>query len=465
MKHVVIVCAALLVALAGCGSEQPAGAPDPATIAPRGTLAFASFQVAPDGPEKADFDAAFGKLLGHAPEAKLGAAFTRAAQTSGTLDYMRDVRPWLGRTVSVVVTRVAPGGGDFALLAASTDDDAARAAIDKDLAGTDAVSRSYRGVSYKLLHDGTANGVVPNFLVAGSEAAFKAVVDAAEDGNGLADSEQWKAAVGNRGDGTVGLAYLDAKGVLQSLASGLPGAQRVAIPLLLGLVDLHPFVATLDALPDALVVDVSSPGTKPDPRGAAAASSTLIDSFPADAWFAAAAPQVGQALAKVVGALKANPLIAAQYGAMAKAFRARTGLDVGDDLLTLGDVGVFARGMKPSAASAKLVARARASTLRRLRALIGPPTRGRVGVVGGVRPASRLGDTPLFEKAAAAIGGRPAVFADFARALELVRRSPHHGSDAHFQQALSLLRHVEFVAAGARRGAGADVLRGVIGLR
>src|SRR4051794_20859619 len=197
------------MALTGCGSSAGTGAGtvDPATLAPPGSLAFATFELAPQGPEKAGFEAAFGKLLGPAPEARLGEAFTKAAQTSGRLDYLADVKPWLGDSVSVAVTRVAPRDGDFALLVASTDDGKAQAAIDKDLAGTHAQSRTYRDVSYKVLDDGTANGVIPGFLVAGTEAAFKAVVDASKDGKSLADSDQWKSSVGNRGDGKVGLAY------------------------------------------------------------------------------------------------------------------------------------------------------------------------------------------------------------------------------------------------------------------
>ena len=466
MKRVLVACAlAVSIALAGCGSELRTGAPDPAAVAPRGTLAFASFEIAPDGPEKANFEAAFGKLLGDAPEAKLGAAFTHAAQTSGRLDYLSDVRPWLGRTLSLAVTRAGPDGCDFAVLAASTDDDAARAAIEKDLAGTSAVSRSYRDVSYKLLGDGTANGVVAHFLVAGTEAAFKAVVDASRDGQSLSDTEQWKAAVGDRGEGKAGLAYLDAKGLLQSFASGLPGAQRVAVPLLLGLVDLHPFVATLEARPDALVVDVSSPGTKPDSGGPAAASSPLIETFPADAWLAAAAPKVGDALTKLVTALEANPLIGAQYGAFADGVRARIGLDIDKDLRTLGDVGLFVRGTTPSSAAGTLVAQGKSTTLQRLRALLAAHTNGRLGLRAAVRPGSRLGDTPLFQRATAAVGGRPTVFVDLTRALELARASARHRAHGHLQQALPRLRHIEFIAAGARRAAGLDVLRGVIGLR
>lgn len=465
MKRTLLACAAaVLVAVSGCGANVGAGAPDPATVAPPGALAFATFDMAPQGSEKAGFDAAFGKLLGPAPEAKLGAAFTKAAQTSGKLDYLSDVKPWLGGTLSVVVTRVAPRACDFALLAASTDDEKARAAIDKDLAGVGTVEKSYRDVSYKVQDDGTVNAIFSHFLVAGTEPAFRAIVDAEKDGKSLADSEQWKASVGDRGDGKVGLAYVDAKGLLQSLAANLPGAQRVAAPLLLALVQLHPFVATLDAQADALVVDVSSPGTKPDARGPGAASSPLIESSPADAWLAMAVPDVGQALGKIAGALKANPLIAAQYAQIAERFRERTGLDLDKDILTLGDVGFFMRGTTPSKAEGTLVVESRRATIQRLRALVARHVhKHRLRVRG---PATGgLGDTALFDKAAAALGGRPTLFADFGRALELAAASPNHSSDAHFQRALPRLRHIEFVAAGARRDAGLDVARVVFGLR
>jgi hypothetical protein len=462
VKRVLALCAAaVLIAVAGCGSTRPAagGTVDPATLAPPGTLAFATFELAPQGPEQAGFDAAFGKLLGPNPEAKLGEAFTKAVQTSGKLDYVADVKPWLGATASVAVTRIAPNGGDFALLVASTDDAKAQAAIDKDLAGVHTASRSYRDVSYKVQDDGTANGIVSHFLVAGTEAAFKAVVDTAKDGKSIADSQQWKTSVGNRGDGRVGLAYVDGKGLLQSLASNLPGAERLAAPFLVGMVDLHPIVVTLDAQPDAFVVDVSSPGTKPDPRGPGAASSPLIESMPADAWAALALPDVGTALGKVARSLEANPLITAQYAQFAQRLRRRTGLELGKDLLTLGDVGLYARGTKGA-----LVAEARQTTLQRLRRLVEPATQHRLLVTGPTRPDRALGDSALFQKAAAAIGGRPTAFVDFGQALGVAAASAHH-DDAKFQRALPRLRHIEFVAAGARRDQGLDVARAVIGLR
>src|SRR5436190_21416646 len=111
--RVLSVCAvAVLIALAGCGSATStgSGAADPASVAPASSLAFGSFEIAPSGPEKAGFDAAFGKLLGDDPEARLGQAFTQTAGTSGKLDYGADVKPWLGGTVAAFVTRVGREG-------------------------------------------------------------------------------------------------------------------------------------------------------------------------------------------------------------------------------------------------------------------------------------------------------------------------------------------------------------------
>jgi hypothetical protein len=483
---------AVLIAVTGCGSSasQQDGA-DPASIAPANTLAYAAFDLSPNGPEKADFDAAFQKLLGPDPESKLGEAFTKAVQTSGKLDWATDVKPWLDGQVGVALTGVGERSADFALLIPSTDDAKAQAAIDKDLQGTGAQERSYRDVSYKLQDDGTANGIVSHTVVAGTEAAFKDVVDGVKDDKTLASSDQWKSTVGDRAADKSGLAYIDAKSLLQSFAANLPGAQRLAAPFLLSSLDLHPFVATLEAKPDSLIVDTASPGTKADPRGPGAASSPLIESFPASAWLAFAVPDVGQALGKLSGSLMSNPLIAAQAARVTDDVRRQTGIDLTKDVLgALGDVGLFVRGSAPKRVSGVVVAQptspgALDNTMKKLPTVIESKTRGqatvtpraagfdatgphgqrllvRTSVDSGV---AKLGNTVLFKKATAVIGQRPSFFLNAGPALALAAQSPHHKSDDDFKNALPRLRHVQYVAAGARRDGDLDVLRGVVGLR
>ena len=82
-----------------------------------------------------------------------------------------------------------------------------------------------------------------------------------------------------------------------------------------------------------------------------------------------------------------------------------------------------------------------------------------------VHSEKTLGATPLFWKAVAAVGQRPALYVDFGKALRVAEASPHHPADAHFKRVLPRLSHIEFVAAGVRRDAALDIFRAVIGLR
>lgn len=462
MRRSVVLVVALL--LAGCGSGTGASRVDPATLAPPRTLALATLNINPQGTEKADFDAAFAKLLGGSPEQKLGEGFTRAARTNSALTYADDVKPWLGDSLSLVVTRVARAGSEWALLAASNDDGAARKAIAKDLEGSGADSDSYRGVDFRVLPDGTVNAVFQNFLIAGNERTFKAIVDAVKDDNTLADTDQWKASAAGRADGKTGLAYVDARGLIQSAASSLPGAEGIALPLLLGTVKLNPFVATLDSQPDKLVVDISSPGTPADRRGVRAASSPLIDNLPARAWFALALPDVGPTIGKLLDALQSNPLIAAPVQRALASVKQQTGLDVRRDVVDqVDDVGVYATGSTPGSERAALVVdSSRPGPIRRVVARLDKDLRV---VAARSLAGARLGSTGLFKKAALAIGQRPTLFVDFARALRLAAASRRHAADAHFQRALPRLRHIEYVATGARRDGGLDVIRTVVGIR
>ena len=488
MKRALVACVlAVALVASGCGAGAQTGSGDAAKLAPAGTLAYASFELAPQGPEKQGFDAAFGKLLGPDPETAIAKALVDAVKEQGSkLDYQQDVKPWLGDTASVAVTGVGADHArpDFALLLASTNDDKARAAIDTDLAGKNAESRNYRGVDYRVMSDGTANGVVSGFLVAGTEPAFKAVVDTSKDGNSLADSQAWHDSVGSRGDGKIGLAYVDLKAVIQSVLARVGGAERVLAPLALGLVQLHPFVATLSAGADSFVLDVSSPGTPADKRGPGAASSPLIETLPGDSWFALALPKVGPLLEKLVGALKLNPLIAAQYTRLNGQLRQHSGLDLERDLLAgISDVGAFARGtsLRSLDAGVVVVARDRAALRRtvagaqrlvrgghlanQIHVQAGGP--GAVAVYGSTRsalaPATRLGSSGLYRRAASELGARPTLFVSIAPLLQLAGTSPKH-RHALTPEDRARLGHLDYLAVGAVRDGGLDVVRAVLGI-
>jgi Protein of unknown function (DUF3352) len=501
VKRALVACAlAVALVASGCGSQTGSGATDPAKLAPAGTLAYASLELAPRGSEKRDFDTALAKLLGRDPETALARGLIDAIKEKvSPLDYAQDVKPWLGDTAAVALTSVAGHRPDFVLLLASTDDDKARAAIEKDLSGRGAQPRSYRGNDYRLLDDGTANGVVDHFLVAGTERAFKAVVDTGKDGKSLADSQAWRDSVGDPAQGKVGLGFLDLKAFIQDALAHVGGAQRLLAPLALGFVQLHPFVATLTAQPDAFVLDVSSPGTPADKRGPLAASSPLIETLPGDSWLALALPRVGAVLEKVVAALKLSPLIGAQYARIARELRRSSGLDIERDILAgISDVGVFARGSSMHDLNAglvvaagnraalrrtiarlpRLLARQRGLSVRSRRGGFNVADRsmsrpiqvrstapGAVAVYGSPRaaiaPATRLGRSADFGKAAATLGARPTLFVAFPPLFDFVRHEDHHALTPEESARLS---HLDYAGAGVRRDGGLDVIRVVLGL-
>ena len=499
---------ALLVAVvvAGCGSSTGSGAEDPAKLVPAATIAYASFQFDPEGDNASDFDSAFTKLIGANPSEKIKRSFADAIKEEDSkLDYEADVKPWLGGTVAAALTGFRSGSDpDYAVLVESKDDDKARDAIDKDTAGRQTAKREYHGTDYKLLEDGTANGVVDHYLVAGTEAGFKAVVDASKDSaKSLAESEQWKQSVGDRGEGKVGLGFLDVKGAIRGIASQLPGAQGIATPLLAGALPIKPFVATLDAKPDSLVLDVASPGTPQGKQALHTGASTLIEDLPSDSWFALAVPKLGQAVSLALQNFKQNPLMSQQYAQMARQLKIASGLDIERDILAgIGDTGVFVRGSSEKTVGGGLViqaddAAALKRTLATLPALIArsgdakvrrrgsgfdvtsrdmpKPIQVRmsggraVGAYGasnlraGLAPPSTLGGTELFRKAATAVGSRPVVFATFSQIAALARTAKHKDKDLAKVQAR--LAHLEYAALGGHRDGQTDSLRAVLGLR
>lgn len=509
MKRAIAVLAMLVaVVVAGCGSKAGSGADDPAKLVPAGTIAYGSFEFDPQGDRAADFDAAFGKLIGPDPSEKIKRSFTGGIKEQGSkLDYDSDVKPWIGGTIAAALTGFRAGGkADYAVLLESKDDDKARAAIDKDTAAEKTQKLSYHGADYRLLPDGTANGVVAHYLVAGTESGFKAVVDAAaDDKKSLASSDQWKQSVGDRANGKVGLGFVDVKGMIRSVASQLPGAQGIATPLLAGALPIKPFVLTLDAKPDSLVLDMASPGTPQGKQAPGATSSALIEDLPADSWFAVATPQLGKTLALALQGFKQNPLMAQQYTQIARQVQVSTGLDIERDILAgLGDTAGFVRGSTKRTIGGGVVieadnAAALKRTLATLPALIARSGGGKVTVhrrgtgfdivdpqmpkpiqvrmsggraVGaygasnlraGLAPPATLGGTDLFRKAGAAVGARPAVFATFAQIAVLARTSPHKNKDmAKVQERLA---HLEYAAVGVRREGKSDTFRAVLGLR
>ncbi len=203
--------ALVAAALAGCGSSAKiATSADPASAIPASAALYAGADVRPQGKRATEALAAGVALTKQAnPYLRLLAAL----QTPGspTLDYKRDVAPWLGPHAGVYLTSMnaagpltailergllgepsptgsfplGKGAADGAIVLDTRDEAKARSFLDSQASHAGAHPASYRGYAYKLGGAGIALGIVKRFLVIGSDAGMHGVIDTVLGGPAL----------------------------------------------------------------------------------------------------------------------------------------------------------------------------------------------------------------------------------------------------------------------------------------
>jgi hypothetical protein len=211
----IAVLLAALIALPACGkTDEKARA---AGIAPPESLAFVSVNLDPANEQKRAIGSIASKFpdfaaqAGNFEEARDKALGQLAAQVR--LNYKLDVQPWLGNELAVAV--LPPQGGKepvAVLMAASKDDEKARAALDKAKAG------GKFGGEFRL---------VGGFAVVANDedkAQNPRVLDLVErqrenDNGGLANSDRFKKLVNELHDNRLVLAWADGNALTQATAS------------------------------------------------------------------------------------------------------------------------------------------------------------------------------------------------------------------------------------------------------
>lgn len=249
------------------------------------------------------------------------------------LEFGRDVEPWLGRQVGLYVRAgEAPGDPTIALLVATKDADATRDAVAAamDETGDDPEARSYEGVSYEVTQDGTAVGIVGDFLVVASGPdEIEASVDAV-DGRSLAETVRFTEATAALPSDRVALFYSNLEPLLGRLRreQGVPFDEAEAAAVL-----GSPGAAAAYLRPNGIVIDASFPGTGGRPGH-------ILAGLPETAWAAFGLDDLGgliQSRLDLFGVLgSAGAEVALKNG---------TGLDLQDDLLAwMGDAALYLGG-------------------------------------------------------------------------------------------------------------------------
>jgi Protein of unknown function (DUF3352) len=346
MRKLLLILAALSIAAvvaAGCGNDEEA-ASGAAELAPAGAVMYGEVTLEPEGDQKEAIDAILAKFPGGGQAGdKLKDLIEKAMRESDApISFKEDIEPWLGDQAGFFVSNLAPTGTtqsaatqSAAGLIATTDEDKARAALEKSAEGR-LTKKSYRDVEYLTDESDEAGAVFDGFVVLGSEAGVKAAIDTSKGDRPLSDDEDYKNALDDAADDRLGFFYMNSPELLRSLReSGTP------LPGSFGKFFEKPLVATLDADKDGVVFE----GTVPAEIGRASLfgqASELVEELPGDSWVAVGQSDFGKLLDFYVDAFAG---VAGGRDAIERQLRAATGLDLQRDVLDwMGDFGIFVRG-------------------------------------------------------------------------------------------------------------------------
>ncbi|HET8822196.1 MAG TPA: DUF3352 domain-containing protein [Thermoleophilaceae bacterium] len=343
-----LVLSASVFAATACGSEDEA-ASGASELVPASAVFYGEVTLKPEGEQKEAIDAILARFPGGGQAGdKLKELIDKALRESDApVSFSKDIEPWLGDEAAFF----ASGGnaGDFragAALVATEDEDAALETVEKT--GEGEISRkTYKDVEYMTDESEEAAAVFDGFVVLGSEAGVKAVIDTREGGEKLSDAEGFQNALDEAAEDRLGLFFVNSPALQASL-------QRAGAPMPDSLERLfrEPFVATLDADRDGVTFE----GSVPEDLGRASffgQASDLLTELPADSWVATAQTDFGQTLDFLVGAFAGA---VGGRDTIEQQFKAATGLDLQEDVIDwMGDFGVFVRGESVSELNGALV--------------------------------------------------------------------------------------------------------------
>jgi Protein of unknown function (DUF3352) len=482
-------------ALVGCRDGEDS---ELASLVPPDVPLYAEVVLRPEGDQAEAIESFAERVAGiDDPAAAIAAELDSSLADDGVdATFAEDIEPWLGERGAVFV-RSFEGldsrsmDPEAAVLVEVSDADAAQDFIDETLAAEsegDVEERSHGDVDYQL--DGnTAVGLIEDFLVFGSEDAFRVAVDAFE-GESLAESEDYTRPTEGLGDDLLASAYVEPGAAIEAAIASEdldPGRARLLDPLLGGPLS-DPVAIGLTSTPDAAGLEFAS---IVDGQEDIATDPSLIEALPAGSWFAVGVPAAGDALARFLDQLAHGGLPGS--GSIRQAIRNATGFAPRPGSLDwLGDASAFVEGTSAPGFTAGLIANLRdpaapRKLLQRAQTLaerdsglrsaappegadygfsLGVPSLGGgaeagvikdrlVAVLGGtvaqaLDPESKLGDDPRYQEAVESLGDDfpPALFVHLPSFFEVAQQGGS-AADPDYRAALPYLEAFESLAAGS----------------
>lgn len=505
---------ALSLPLAACGGSDSAGdgGPDPASAVPAKAPVYVEATVRPEGDLKDNALQVAGKLLNSEnPEEELK-KFLQDAGTetdTGNFNYDEDLKPWLGQRVGLYFTELREGNdAQGALVLQVTDADKAKESLSKAARepekGEPAPSvseKEHNGTSYEVTTDDTAQTVVDDLALIGTEAGVKASIDALKsDGGALADADAFKKATDALGDEdeSIGSLYVDVKATIdQAVASGeVEKDEATALRQALGATGFDTVAAGLSVEENALRVDVASPASKDVPD--LGNPSEAVAALPGDSWLALGIGDIQKVVEYQLTQLSNVTALSGQadVNTLIEQLNRQLKINIREDLLAwMGEGAIFVRGTNLADIGGALVvqskdpAKTKASmeTIENLVKLFGGksvtvspltasdveagfvvrteqfPLPVNVALAGdkfivavtdpalqaAIKPAGTLGDNADFKAAADALGDgiKPSLYLGFRPVLDLVEGFGV-GEDPDYKKAKPTLDQLRALAAG-----------------
>src|SRR5215213_8462494 len=187
MRKLLLLIAVLLVPAAlaaGCGNNDEA-ASGASELVPAGSVMYGEADLAPEGDQKQAIDLILSKF----PDGQAGLADLiekGLRESDAPISFKKDIEPWLGDEAAFFVGGIGQSGDAkaSAALVATTDEDRARAALEKSAEGK-ITKHDYKDVEYLTDSTGDAGAVFDGFLVLGTEDGLKAVIDTSKGGEKL----------------------------------------------------------------------------------------------------------------------------------------------------------------------------------------------------------------------------------------------------------------------------------------
>lgn len=506
--------------LAGCGNDEVEEGL--ASLAPPDTPFYVEAAIQPEGDRAEAITSLSRSIAGiDDPGGRVTALLDSELQSEDVpFTYAEDVEPWLGETGALFIRsfEAADFAGDMAdaaVMIEVTDADAASDFLERvSTAGPEArlEERTYEGVDYFTdPREQGAVGLVGDAMVGGTEAAFKAAVDASA-GESLAGADDFSEHAGGLDDENLAEMWLDLGTALDAVAESAQadGSEVDAARAAFGPLLEEPLVMELAATEESVTLDTSAAG------GTGIAGDTeLLAALPAESWLAVAVADAGDTLSRTLAGLGS---LGSQLGdpsldpeAIGSALEAETGLDLDDDVLSwIGDASLFISGTSedelagaailetsdPDASSAVIDA-VRAVVEREAGQPVGEPrlegaddgfalsspAGGQgfevalgdgvlVAAMGGadaaadaLEPAMALGETELFEAASSALGDGYAASAFVAiQDFLAVAEQGGSGADPDYRLVRPYLDALTYLVAGTAAEDGRQLSRIVLGI-